>query len=167
MDKKYIPLFTYAPVIIILDQLVKIYVDKTMHLYQSIEVLENFFHITYIRNKGAAFGILSGANESLRIPFFLTVSAIAIAVIIYTIYTYREESQVFPVSMALILGGAIGNMIDRVRFGEVIDFVDVHWYEHHWPAFNVADSAITIGVALLIINMLFEHKKVEAEEEKA
>ena len=155
------------PVIIILDQLVKIYVDKTMYLYQSIEVLENFFHITYIRNKGAAFGILSGANESLRVPFFLTVSAIAIVVIIYTIYTYREESQLFPFSMALILGGAIGNMIDRIRLGEVIDFVDVHWYTHHWPAFNVADSAITIGVTLLIINILFEHKKVKTEEENA
>jgi len=167
LDKKYIPLFTYMPVIIILDQLVKIYVDKTMYLYQSIEVLENFFHITYIRNKGAAFGILSGANESLRVPFFLTVSAIAIVVIIYTIYTYREESQLFPFSMALILGGAIGNMIDRIRLGEVIDFVDVHWYTHHWPAFNVADSAITIGVTLLIINILFEHKKVKTEEENA
>jgi len=167
LNKKYLPLFTCAPVIIILDQLVKIYVDKTMHLYQSIEVLENFFHITYIRNKGAAFGILSGANENLRIPFFLTVSVIAIAIILYTIYTYEEESQVFPVSMGLILGGAIGNMIDRVRLGEVIDFVDVHWYGHHWPAFNVADSAITVGVTLLIINIIFEHKNVETEEEKS
>ena len=166
LNKKYIPLFTYAPVIIILDQLVKIYVDKSMYLYQSIEVLENFFHITYVRNKGAAFGILSDANESLRIPFFLTVSAIAIAVILYTIYTHQEESQLFPVSMALILGGAIGNMIDRIRLGEVIDFVDVHWYNHHWPAFNVADSAISIGVTLLIINILFEHKKMQTDEDK-
>ncbi|MDH3973907.1 MAG: signal peptidase II [Deltaproteobacteria bacterium] len=167
MDKKYIPLFTFAPVIIILDQLVKIYVDKTMHLYQSIEVLENFFHITYIRNKGAAFGILSGANESLRVPFFLTVSAIAVVVIIYTIYTYREESPLFPFAMAMILGGAIGNVIDRIRLGEVIDYIDVHWYTHHWPAFNVADSAITAGVVLLIISMLFEHKKAESEEENS
>jgi len=167
LDKKYIPLFTFAPVIIILDQLVKIYVDKTMHLYQSIEVLENFFHITYIRNKGAAFGILSGANESLRVPFFLTVSAIAVVVIIYTIYTYREESPLFPFAMAMILGGAIGNVIDRIRLGEVIDYIDVHWYTHHWPAFNVADSAITAGVVLLIISMLFEHKKAESEEENS
>lgn len=164
LDKKYLPFFTYAPVIIFLDQLVKIYVDKTMYLHQSIEVVENFFHITYVRNKGAAFGILSGANESLRVPFFLTVSAIAIIVILYTIYTYREESTLFPSSMALILGGAIGNMIDRVRLGEVIDFIDVHWYSNHWPAFNVADSAITIGVVILIINILFENKKEGPEE---
>jgi signal peptidase II len=130
-----------------------------MRLYQSIELLENFFHITYIRNKGAAFGILSGADESIRIPFFLVVSAIAIAVIFYILYSYHEESKLFPLSLALILGGAVGNMIDRIRFGEVVDFLDVHWYDHHWPAFNVADSAICIGVALLIINMLFEKEK--------
>lgn len=167
LDKKYITLFTWTPVIIILDQLVKIYVDRTMYLHQSIEVLENFFHITYIRNKGAAFGIFSGASESLRVPFFLTVSAIAVAVILYIIYTYREESKLFPFSMALILGGAVGNMIDRFRLGEVIDFIDVHWYSHHWPAFNVADSAITVGVVFLVINILSEHKKVETKEENA
>ncbi len=159
MNEKYIPLFTYTPIIVVIDQLVKIYVDKQMYLYQSVELLENFFHITYIRNRGAAFGMLSGADESVRIPFFLVVSLIAIAVIFYTLYTYHEESKLFPLSMALNRGGAIGNMIDRVRFGEVIDFLDVHWYEHHWPAFNVADAAICIGVAFLIINMLFEKEK--------
>ena len=159
MNKKYIPLIAYTPLIVIIDQLTKTYVDNEMRLYQSIELLENFFHITYIRNKGAAFGILSGADESIRIPFFLVVSAIAIAVIFYILYSYHEESKLFPLSLALILSGAIGNMIDRLRFGEVVDFLDVHWYEHHWPAFNIADSAISIGVALLIINMLFEKEK--------
>ena len=159
MNKKYIPLIAYTPLIVIIDQLTKTYVDNGMRLYQSIELLENFFHITYIRNKGAAFGILSGADESVRIPFFLVISAIAIAVIFYILYSYHEESKLFPLSLALILGGAVGNMIDRIRFGEVVDFLDVHWYDHHWPAFNIADSAISIGVALLIINMLFEKEK--------
>ena len=159
MDKKYIFLLTLTPAVVILDQITKIYIDGAMQLYQSIEVLENLFNITYVRNKGAAFGILSGANESLRVPFFLVVSTIAIAVIIYMIYSYKEESKIFPLSLALILGGAIGNAIDRIRIGEVIDFLDVHWYEHHWPAFNVADAAICIGVAFLIINMLFEKEK--------
>lgn len=161
MDKKYIFLLTLTPAVIILDQITKIYVDGAMHLYQSIEVLENFFHITYVRNKGAAFGILSGANESLRVPFFLVVSTIAIAVIIYMIYSYKEESKIFPLSLTLILGGAIGNVIDRIRIGEVIDFVDVHWYEHHWPAFNVADSAIFIGVCVMIFHMILEPAKKE------
>ncbi len=159
MNKKYIPLIAYTPLIVIIDQLTKTYIDNEMRLYQSIELLENFFHITYIRNKGAAFGILSGADESVRIPFFLVISAIAIAVIFYILYTYQEESKLFPLSLALILGGAVGNMIDRLRFGEVVDFLDVHWYGHHWPAFNVADMAISIGVAFLIINMLFEKEK--------
>lgn len=159
MNKKYFPLVAYTPLIVLIDQLVKTYVDNEMRLYQSIELLENFFHITYIRNKGAAFGMLSGADESIRIPFFLIVSIIAIALIFYTLYSYHEESKLFPLSLAMILGGAIGNMIDRLRFGEVIDFLDVHWYDHHWPAFNVADAAICVGVALLIINMLFEKEK--------
>ena len=159
MNKKYIPLIAYTPLIVIIDQLTKTYIDNEMRLYQSIELLENFFNITYIRNKGAAFGMLSGADESIRIPFFLVVSAIAIAVIFYILYTYQEESKLFPLSLALVLGGAIGNMIDRLRFGEVVDFLDVHWYGHHWPAFNVADMAICIGVAFLIINMLFEKEK--------
>ena len=130
-----------------------------MHLYQSIEVVQNFFHFTYIRNKGAAFGILSGIDPSFRIPFFLLISAVAIIVIVYAVHTHKGESVLFSSALALILGGAIGNMIDRIRMGEVIDFIDVHWYEHHWPAFNIADSAITVGMGLLILQMLTEKEQ--------
>lgn len=159
MGKKYKLLLAVAPLVIIIDQIVKIYVESSMHLHQSIEVLENFFHFTYIRNRGAAFGILSGADSAFRVPFFLAVSAIAIATIIYMIHRYEGRSGLFPAALALILGGAIGNMIDRIRLGEVIDFIDIHWYRHHWPAFNIADSAITIGIGLLIIQMLIEKEK--------
>lgn len=141
---------------VIVDQLTKLYVDGRMQLYQSIEVLEHFFHFTYLRNKGAAFGILSGANEAYRTPFFLVTSVIAVVIILVMLYRYREEALLLPVSLSLILGGAIGNMIDRARLGEVIDFIDVHWYQYHWPAFNIADSAITVGVGLLILHMFTE-----------
>ena len=130
-----------------------------MHLYQSVEVLENFFHITYIRNKGAAFGLLSGMDASFRIPFFLVMSVVAIGVIVYAIKKDEGESALFPAALSFILGGAIGNMIDRLRMGEVIDFFDVHWHQYHWPAFNVADSAITIGMGLLILHMFKEREK--------
>ena len=133
-------------------------------LYQSIEVLENFFHITYIRNKGAAFGILSGADASLRIPFFIAVSIVAIVLILYVLKTHKGQSPVFPVALSLILGGAIGNMIDRVRMGEVIDFLDVHWYQNHWPAFNIADSAITVGMGFLIYQMITEKEDSDASD---
>ena len=164
MDKRYKLLLIIAPVVIVIDQWTKLIVDKNMLLYQSIEVLENFFHITYIRNKGAAFGILSGADASLRIPFFLGVSFIAIAVIIYALKTHKGESPIFPVALSLILGGAIGNMIDRVRMGEVIDFLDAHWYQHHWPAFNIADSAITVGMGFLIFQMITEKEGSDASD---
>lgn len=156
LDKRYKLLLIIAPLVIVSDQWTKLIVDKNMMLYQSIEVLENFFHITYIRNKGAAFGILSGADASLRIPFFLATSFIAIGIILYVLKTHKGESPIFPVALSLILGGAIGNMIDRVRMGEVIDFLDAHWYQHHWPAFNVADSAITVGMGFLIYQMITE-----------
>ena len=158
MNRKYKFLLIITSLIVIFDQVVKIFVDRSMHLYQSIEVLENFFHITYIRNKGAAFGMLSDADSSLRVPFFLVMSALAICVILYIIHKDEGKRDLFPITMALILGGAIGNMIDRLRLGEVIDFLDLHWYQHHWPAFNIADSAISVGAALLILYMFNERK---------
>ncbi|MBE9535819.1 MAG: signal peptidase II [Proteobacteria bacterium] len=164
MDKRYKLLLIIAPLVIVSDQWVKLIVDRNMLLYQSIEVLENFFHITYIRNKGAAFGILSGADASLRIPFFIAVSIVAIVLILYVLKTHKGQSPVFPVALSLILGGAIGNMIDRVRMGEVIDFLDVHWYQNHWPAFNIADSAITVGMGFLIYQMITEKEDSDASD---
>jgi len=158
LQKKYKLLIIVAPLVIVIDQLVKLYVDHSMEVSQSIEILENFFHFTHIRNRGAAFGMFAGANESYRLPFFLLITFIAIGVILYMVRSYKDGSLFYPLSLALILGGAIGNMIDRVRMGEVIDFIDVHWYQHHWPAFNVADSAISIGVFFLFIQMFIAEK---------
>jgi len=141
---------------VLLDQLSKYYIDSTFELYQSITVLENFFHITYIRNRGAAFGILS--DNALRLPFFITVSLIAIVGIIWYLRQIRTDQVLSQLALGLILSGAIGNLIDRIRFGEVIDFIDVHWYDHHWPAFNVADSAICVGVALLFLETWREER---------
>ena len=101
---------------------------------------------------------------SLRIPFFLGVSVIAIGVIVYLLKNHKGESPIYPLALSLILGGAIGNMIDRVRMGEVIDFLDVHWYQHHWPAFNIADSAITVGMGFLIFQMITEKESSDASD---
>lgn len=150
--------FTIITVLVIaLDQLTKIYIDRVMDLHTSITVIPNFFNITYMRNKGAAFSFLS--NFNYRIPFFILVSVIAILVILSVVYRLRPDQKFAVVSLALIFSGALGNLIDRVRMGEVIDFLDAHWYEHHWPAFNVADSAICVGVFLLAIDMYLEEKR--------
>lgn len=141
---------------VLLDQASKLYIDASFELYQSVTVLENFFHITYIRNRGAAFGILS--DNALRLPFFITVSIIAIIGTFWYLRQLRADQKLSHLSLGLILSGAIGNLIDRIRLGEVIDFVDVHWYNHHWPAFNVADSAICIGVGLLLLETWREER---------
>jgi len=142
---------------LLVDQATKLYVDKVMSLYQTIPVIDGLFNIFYIRNKGAAFSFLS--NASWRIPFFVTISLVASIAIIIGIYKLREDQKLAQVSMAMIFTGAVGNLIDRVRMGEVIDFLDVYWKTHHWPAFNVADSLICVGVALLALDMFREEKR--------
>ncbi len=157
MKLKYLILLTVSVLVIGIDQASKLYINKVMELHSSITVVQNFFNITYMRNKGAAFSFLS--NFSYRIPFFILVSLIAITVIVSVLYKLRPDQKFAAVSLSLILSGALGNLIDRVRLGEVIDFLDAHWYEHHWPAFNVADSAICVGVFLLAIDMFLEERR--------
>lgn len=150
---------TIAAFGLIIDQITKVYIDRTMQLFQSIPVVDNFFHITYVRNRGAAFSFLSHA--SWRLPFFIGISLIAAIVIIIAYNKLREDQRLAQVSLAMIFSGAVGNLIDRVRLGEVIDFLDAHWYQHHWPAFNVADSLICVGVFLLAFDMLREEKRLK------
>jgi signal peptidase II len=157
MKTKYIILTTVSVLVLLLDQATKLFIDRSMELHSSITVLENFFNITYIRNKGAAFGFL--AESSFRLPFFILISIIAGVVIIGIFRKLRPEQKLTAVSLSLIFAGALGNLIDRIRLGEVIDFLDAHWYEHHWPSFNVADSAICIGVFLLALDMLRDERQ--------
>lgn len=160
MKFKYVVLSIVSVVVLLLDQATKIYIDRTMDLHTSITVIENFFNITYVRNKGAAFSFLS--SFSYRLPFFILVSLVAIVVILVVMARLRADQKFTAICLSLIFSGALGNLIDRVRLGEVIDFLDVHWYGHHWPAFNVADSAICVGVFLLAIDMFIEEKRQKA-----
>jgi len=146
-----------VPLILVLDQLTKVYIDRNFFRHESVTILENFFHFTYVRNQGAAFGILS--DSSYRLPFFIIVSLIAAGGIIWFYSRLQMHQSLLRHALALVLAGAIGNLIDRIRLGEVIDFIDVHWYQYHWPAFNIADSAITIGVGLLLIDLWREEKQ--------
>lgn len=157
MKPKYLILICVSAIVLVIDQVTKLRIARTMDLHSSITVVENFFNITYLRNKGAAFGVL--AHSSYRLPFFIMVSLVAIAVIAGVLHRLRPDQKFTALALALIFSGALGNLIDRVRLGEVIDFLDAHWYSHHWPAFNVADSAICVGVFLLAIDMFIEEKR--------
>jgi signal peptidase II len=161
MKSRYTLFAVIATCGILVDQFTKAAIDRGMQLFDSIPVIENFFHITYVRNKGAAFSFLSHA--SWRLPFFITVSVIAALVILVAFRRLRDDQKLAHISLSMIFSGAVGNLIDRVRLGEVIDFLDAHWYRHHWPAFNVADSLICVGVFLLAIDMILEEKRLKKD----
>lgn len=153
------------PCLLVLDQATKAYVTRTMELYHSIPVIENFFSFTYLRNKGAAFSIF--AHSSFRLPFLIAVSVIAIIGIIYYFSKINPNDRNTAVGMSFILAGAAGNLMDRVRHGEVVDFLDAHWYGHHWPAFNVADSAIFVGVVLIVFANFINSKTFVSRDAKS
>ena len=143
-----------ALVVIVLDQLTKALVLARMDLHQSIPVIEGFFDLTYVRNTGAAFGILAGSLAAYRVPLLLGVSVLALVVLFWFVRTVPVERWAVIAACGAVLGGAVGNMLDRLAYGEVIDFLDVYVGAYHWPAFNVADAAITVGVVLLCIDAL-------------
>ena len=133
--------------IVILDQLTKYAVSATLAPREAIEVT-SFFNLVLAHNRGAAFSFLAGASGWQR-EFFIGIAVIASVWIVWLLRRYPRET-LFCTALALVLGGAIGNVIDRVALGAVVDFLDFHAYGYHWPAFNVADSAITCGAVLLI-----------------
>ena len=134
---------------LILDQWSKIAVDSSMRLYESIALFPGF-NLTYVHNTGAAFSLLSEAGGWQR--WFFAILAFVISVVL-TIWLYRLKNHetLLAVALALVLGGAIGNLIDRLAYGYVIDFLDVYYQSWHWPAFNIADSAISVGVFLMLL----------------
>src|SRR5260370_19340512 len=140
--------------VILLDQATKLFVQAHMTLYESIALIPNYLDITYTLNPGAAFSMLAEAPSWVRTAFLLTMACAAIAVLIVLIARSSRVS-INSIAFALILGGAAGNLIDRAVRGRVIDFMRAHYYDLNYPIFNVADSAITIGVALIILASFF------------
>lgn len=147
---------TLAPalIVIVLDQLTKAMVLARMELHQSISLVDGFFALTYVRNTGAAFGIFAGHDSALRVPALLLVAGLALGVLLWFVRTVPADRRFVIVACGAVLGGAVGNMIDRAAYGEVIDFFDVYVGTYHWPAFNVADAAITCGVIVLCLDAL-------------
>lgn len=134
---------------IVLDQASKLTVDGSMQLFESIPVLP-YFNLTYVHNTGAAFSFLSDAGGWQR-WFFAGLAIVISGVIGVWLSRLKSHETLLAVALSLVLGGAIGNLIDRLAYGYVIDFLDVYYQNYHWPAFNIADSAITLGVALMLL----------------
>jgi signal peptidase II len=156
MKHKYIWVGFIVGTVLVLDQITKYIVEKHIRLYDIITVVPGFFNLTHVRNKGAAFGILSTVPGVWRSIFFISVTLISVAIIALLIR--KAQDRLIVSAFSLIAGGALGNVIDRIRYGEVVDFIQWYVKSYYWPSFNVADSAISIGVALLAIDMLFNKK---------
>jgi signal peptidase II len=153
LKNKYLQVASIIGIVLALDQFTKYVVEARIRLHDVIIVVPGFFNLTHVRNKGAAFGILSNLPEFWRGAFFITVTIVAVAAIITLIVKTNERLSVYAFS--LIAGGALGNVVDRIRYGEVVDFIQWYVKSYYWPSFNVADSAVTLGVVLLAVEMLF------------
>lgn len=145
--------------VVVLDQITKFWIDSTFQYGDGI-ALTSFFNLVHARNSGAAFSFLAGAGGWQRF-FFIGIATAASILIVYLLRKHAAERG-FCFALSLVLGGALGNLIDRVRFGYVVDFLDFYYAGWHFPAFNVADSAISVGAALLIWDSLRSQKKSTA-----
>ena len=163
MRTKYWILLGLTAAILLLDQLTKQRVHGSFHLGETIPVIRGYFNLTYIRNTGAAFGLLAQADPAFRIPFFVVVPAVALGAITYIFRKLPDGDLKLSVALSLVISGAVGNLIDRLLLGYVIDFLDFHWrYRYHFPAFNVADAAICVGVGILMLDLLTQRPEPEA-----
>jgi signal peptidase II len=150
-----------ALIVVALDQITKLAVVNGLRVYDSVPVVPGFFNLVHVRNRGMAFGLLNQHNIGFGFYFLVGVSLGAIALLVLWSLKLRESDTLTCVGLSLILGGAIGNLIDRVRLQEVIDFLDFYFRSYHWPAFNLADSAITVGTFWIAIRLFFHHSSDE------
>ena len=147
-----------AAVIIVLDQITKIWIQRTMEMYEVIN-LTPFLNLRYLVNPGAAFSFLADAGGWQRWLFTVLAAVVSMAIIAWLWYLPRKGEGRLACGLAFILGGAVGNLIDRIAYGHVVDFIDVFYGDWHWPAFNVADTAITIGAILVIIDSFWPRQR--------
>lgn len=158
MKKNLLIFLLGAAVVVALDQITKSAITSRFALYEVFSVIPGFFNLVYVMNPGAAFGFLADASETFRYVFFTGITIVATGLIIFYLIKSNPRNLLLSVSLTLIFGGAAGNLIDRLRFGAVVDFLDVYIGGAHWPAFNVADSAITVGAILMIWEMIINRK---------
>ena len=153
---KYTKLVIVAGLVVLADQISKALILKYLPTHHSISIIEGFFDITHIRNPGGAFGLKANMSPTVRTVVFLFISSLAVGLILYFYSKTPRSYTLLATGFALIFGGAIGNLIDRFRFGNVVDFLDIYLGSFHWPAFNIADSAITVGIFIFIFHLLLK-----------
>jgi len=141
--------------IVVLDQISKFIVLKSIEIHRSISMISGFFNLVHTRNRGMAFGMFNRPGSDLGYYLLLSVTFIAVILLLFWFSRLKQEERILAPGLSLILGGAIGNLIDRIRLREVIDFLDFYIGPYHWPAFNVADSAITVGTFWVVLSLLF------------
>lgn len=159
---RYLLFFLVAGLVLLADQATKSAVMSAFSTHETLPVIPGFFHLTYIRNPGAAFGFLAKASPAFRSLFFSGVAVVAVLFILYFLIREKDGGIPLTLSLSLICGGATGNLLDRVRFGEVVDFLDFSIGGYHWPAFNVADSAISVGAFLLLYEIFQRRERRKA-----
>ena len=155
VKKAYFHFAIPALTIIALDQISKGIVSSVIPLHGSISVIGGFFNLVHTRNRGMAFGLLNRPGSHLGFYLLVAATLVAVGVLVFWFLRLESRDRQLIVPLSLVLGGAVGNLIDRLTLGEVIDFLDFFMGSYHWPAFNVADSAITIGTLCLAIQILF------------
>jgi signal peptidase II len=144
-----------ALAVVALDQISKIVLAYNIPKYASVPVIKGFFNLVHVRNRGMAFGLMNRPGHGFKFYFLIAATLGAIVLLLFWFRKMKDEDHNITIGISLILGGAVGNLIDRIRLGEVIDFLDFYVGSYHWPAFNVADAAITIGIFWLAVNTLF------------
>lgn len=144
---------------VLLDLVTKLWVMQALPLGAQVPVIKGFFNLVHIHNRGAAFGLLSGwLSPSFARLFFICTNGLVLAVVGYLWWRLPADNWPPALGYSLIIAGAVGNLVDRVRWGEVVDFLDLYWGRYHWPAFNVADSLVCLGAGILIWVILREEK---------
>jgi signal peptidase II len=152
--RRHLPYLAVVAAVVVLDQLSKALVVRSIGLHDYVPLVDGLLSLSHVRNHGAAFGLLSDWNLPYQSLLLSLLSLAALGAIATYFVKLPDGARLPRLALALVLGGAVGNVIDRLRLGYVVDFVHVYFREYQWPDFNVADSAITIGVALLVIDML-------------
>ena len=163
MEKDNILFLLTALGVIILDQVSKFIIAASIGFYESVPVIGGFFNLVHVRNRGMAFGLMNRPDAGISLYFLIAITIIAVLLIIIWSVRLKHEERGLLFGLSLILGGAVGNLIDRIRLKEVIDFLDVYLGSYHWPAFNIADSAITIGAIWIAVYIVFFNKAGSGE----
>lgn len=159
MRRSFVLFLGVALAAVVFDQATKFWVRRALEPYAVVPVVPNVLDLTYVLNPGAAFGMFARAPASVVLPFFVLVAAVAIVAIVFLWPRVPAHATRLHVALALILAGATGNLIDRLRFRAVVDFIDLHWFQYHWPAFNAADASICVGLGLVALDLLHASRR--------